>query len=231
MQMVQNRNVKYFFTVFTGLIASLAILFNALENKTLFIVFKPLTTLLIILITVLFGQKKNSFTQRIFLGLCFCLLGDTLLLFEAYFLWGLVAFLVAHLCFSWSFIAMGGFKFYLLPLLILLGVGGTYFFILYDSLGSLKIPVAVYLVVIIFMSWQGVCLRIREKDIKYTMIAIAVVLFLLSDGLLAWARFKASFPISGVLILASYWSSLLLIALSTSQKAPVCGTNEKQYLY
>jgi len=229
--MVQNRNAKYIFTVFTGVIASLAILFNALENIALFIVFKPLTTLLIILITVLFGQKKNSFTQPIFLGLCFCLLGDTLLLFEAYFLWGLVAFLIAHLCFAWSFIAIGGFKFYLLPVLILLGVGGTYFFVLYDSLGSLKIPVAVYLGVIIFMSWQGVCLRIREQHIKYTMIAIAVILFLLSDGLLAWAKFKATFPLSGILILASYWSSLLLIALSTSKKAQVHGTSQKQHLY
>jgi uncharacterized membrane protein YhhN len=150
------------------------------------------------------------------------LAGDTLLLKEAYFIWGLVAFLMAHLCFSFSFMSLGGFKFYLIPLLLLLVFGISYYWMLYDGLQALKIPVLIYLIVILFMGWQGISLRIWKNELPYTLVFAAVLLFITSDALLAWAKFKASFHWDGVLILSTYWISIFSIGLASTieQKKP-----------
>ena len=42
------------------------------------------------------------------MGLFFCLVGDSFLLFESYFMWGLASFLVAHLIFLYAFIKRQG---------------------------------------------------------------------------------------------------------------------------
>jgi uncharacterized membrane protein YhhN len=150
------------------------------------------------------------------IGLCFCLLGDTLLLEDSYFALGLAAFLMAHLYFSYGFICLGGFKKYRFPLLLLGAFGLVYYYILFDRLNALKIPVLLYFLVILFMAWQGIGLRIWKATLPYTLIALAVVLFISSDGLLAWAKFKAPFTWDGILILATYWASIFLLALSTT---------------
>jgi len=209
---------NYSKTIFTSVIflmALCAILSDSYGQEYFFIVFKPLTTILILLFAVVYANKKNSYYRWVVLALCFCLLGDVLLLVESYFIGGLVAFLIAHLCFACSFISLDGFKKYLVPLIFLLVFGVTYYSILYDSLKGLKIPVLVYFVIIILMSWQGISLRIWKDHRSFTMIAIAVVLFLISDSVLAWSKFKSSFQLSGVLVLATYWSSIFLIAVST----------------
>ncbi|NNJ89007.1 MAG: lysoplasmalogenase [Eudoraea sp.] len=199
-------------------VAFLAIFFNAIGKNELFTVLKPLTTILIILFTVFFGIRKNKFYKWVVIALGFCLVGDTLLLKEAYFIWGLLSFLIAHLCFSYSFISLGGFKSYLIPLLLLLVFGIGYYWMLYDGLRALKIPVLIYFIVILFMGWQGISVRIWKNDLSYTLIFIAVLLFITSDSLLAWAKFKAPFRWDGILILATYWISIFSIGLATTME-------------
>ncbi len=216
MQLAQQKNLKLFFSTLILFVAFLAIFFNASDKNELFIVLKPLTTILIILFAVFFGIRKNKFNKWVVIALSFCLAGDTLLLKEAYFIWGLVAFLMAHLCFSLSFISLGGFKFYLIPLLLLLVFGISYYWMLYDGLQNLKIPVLIYFIVILFMGWQGISLRIWKNELPYTLIFAAVLLFITSDALLAWAKFKGPFRWDGVLILATYWISIFSIGLAST---------------
>ncbi len=216
MQIAQQRNLKLFISTLILFVAFLAIFFNSIGKNALFIVLKPLTTILIIMFTVFFGIRKNKFYKWVVIALCFCLVGDTLLLKEAYFIWGLLSFLIAHLCFSLSFIRLGGFKFYLTPLLLLLGFGIGYYWMLYDGLQALKIPVLIYFIVILFMGWQGISVLIWRNELPYTMIFIGALLFIISDALLAWAKFKVPFHWDGILILATYWTSIFLIGLSTT---------------
>lgn len=76
-----------------------------LFNSPLFIALKPLCTISILAYLLLFRNTAiNSFSKRIGIGLFFCLVGDTFLLFESYFIWGLASFLVAHLIFLYAFI-------------------------------------------------------------------------------------------------------------------------------
>ena len=211
---------KKYITPFALLIlfaAGVAIYSDFIGNHQLYSILKPLTTILIILFTTFFGRKNSRFYKLVLLALCFCLLGDTLLLYESYFIWGLVAFLIAHVLFTLSFISINGFKTYLIPLIGLLTFGVFYYWSLYESLEGLKIPVLVYVTAIIMMSWQGMGLRIWKKSEMFALLFCAVLLFLISDSILAWAKFKQAFKGSGVLILTTYWASIFLIALATTK--------------
>ena len=64
-------------------------------------------------------------------GLVFALLGDVLLLKEAYFTYGLGAFLIAHLFFTYAFVGIDGFQTNLAVLGGLLVIALLYFRFLY----------------------------------------------------------------------------------------------------
>ncbi|MEC3966693.1 lysoplasmalogenase [Flagellimonas halotolerans] len=198
--------------------AVLAIYFGLYEHKQLFMLFKPLTTIL--MIALLFFTPKKSCVplgRMATIALAFCLLGDVLLLFEDYFLLGLVAFLLAHIFFSVAFIQYKGFYKNWIPSLILFGIGGVLFFWLRPGLGDLLLPVSIYVGIITFMALQGVGLYLRERNNTHACMAMGVLFFMLSDTLLAFAKFKAPFYLSGPLILATYWLSIGLIANATRQ--------------
>ncbi len=196
--------------------ACLAIYFGLYEDKTLFMFLKPLTTILVIAL-LLFAPKKHNarLGNMVTIALVFCLLGDILLLFESYFLFGLVAFLIAHILFSVAFIQYKGFYKNWISFLILFGIAGVLFFWLKPGLGDLLLPVAIYVMIITFMAWQGVGLYLRERNNAHALMAVGVLCFMLSDTLLAIAKFKTPFYLSGPLILATYWMSISLIANAT----------------
>lgn len=221
MRLAHRRKTKLFFGTLILLAAILAIYFKSIANAPLFTVLKPLTTILILLFAVLFGIKKSKFHKWMVIGLCFCLVGDTLLLEDSYFAFGLAAFLLAHLCFSYGFTCLGGFKKYMFPLFLLGVFGLGYYWILFDALNALKVPVLLYFLVILFMAWQGIGLRIWKATRPHTLIALGVLLFIISDGMLAWAKFKEPFPLDGILILATYWTSIFLLVLSATLEGVV----------
>ena len=94
--------------------------------------------------------------------------------------------------------------------LLLIGIG--LYSWLYPDLGALKYPVAAYVLVILFMAWQGIGIYVVEKTKAFGLIAFGTVLFLFSDSMIAVDRFKAPFEFSGMVILATYWLAIALIA-------------------
>jgi uncharacterized membrane protein YhhN len=154
------------------------------------------------------------------IGLVFCLGGDLLLLKpDDYFVFGLLSFLIAHLLFSYGFTRFGGLKTYWKPLVFVLVFTGAVFALVFEGLknDNLVIPVAVYILVISFMSWQGISLYIWKNKKAFLSIAIAAVLFMISDSMIAISSFRTSFELSGLLILITYWASITLLAHSTHQ--------------
>lgn len=193
--------------------AIIAILLQYGGNTQAFIILKPLTTLFILIIPITDGNKqfKNYLIYTV-LALLFCLMGDIFLLDDNQFIWGLASFLLAHILFTLSFVSIGRFKLYLLPLVLLFLFGLSYYIFLFQNLGDLAVPVLVYMVFIVIMSWQGVSLYIRRKEAAYLLIAIAVLLFMFSDSIIAWNKFKEPFKLSGAIILSTYWLSIALLA-------------------
>lgn len=178
-----------------------------------YVILKPLTTISIL--SLLFFIPKGlstNFTKIILVALAFCLLGDILLLDSGYFVFGLVAFLLAHILFIVAFIKHKGFWFHWASFIVLFLIGGAIFFWLKPDLGDFMVPVLFYVLVITTMAWQGIGLYLRDKTKAYAWIALAVLFFMLSDTLLAINKFKAPFDNASVLILVTYWLSIGLIA-------------------
>jgi uncharacterized membrane protein YhhN len=70
-----------------------------LRNEAFFIL-KPLCTIAILVFAIAYRNLSlKNYTLQIVAGLFFCLLGDCYLLIDAYFIYGLLSFLMAHLIF------------------------------------------------------------------------------------------------------------------------------------
>ncbi len=190
-----------------------AILVDFLDYQLLYSVFKPLTTFLIILLAVRF---RNSYSKRILLGLIFCLFGDSFLLFENYFIFGLVSFLIGHLFFLYAFIKVQGWQWPIKIGGILVTVALSILALSYANLDTLLIPVLFYISIIVLMSWQGIALT-QGGVPTYKNVGWAVSLFLLSDGLLALNMFYIPFIFSGIIILSTYWLAIFLLAETTKE--------------
>src|SRR5690606_24729457 len=184
-----------------------------------FYLLKPLTTVLIALPLVVASpgrDKRDSHVKRTMVwALALCLLGDVLLMFPKGFVAGLAAFLVGHLLFSLSFIRLGGFGAHGVSFLAVFGVGAGLFIWLRPDLGPFLVPVGLYVLVICFMAWQGLGLYLRKGGRAFGWMALGVLLFMLSDTLIAVGKFKAPFPLSGPLVLGTCWASLFLLVQAT----------------
>ncbi len=181
--------------------------------RTGYLLVKPLTTVLIIVLALLAaGPGASRYRWLTLSALVCCLTGDVLLLDSQYFILGLAAFLVAHLLFIFSFVALDRFSWDWRPLAPLLIFGLGYYGYLYPHLQGLAIPVFFYFLFIVVMVWQGVGLYYRTPEWPYRLIAAGAILFLLSDAVLAFNKFVLAFSWSGILVLTTYWLAVALLA-------------------
>lgn len=180
-------------------------------------VFKPLTTLLILVAALLPGTfPTNRYAGAIGLGLLFSLLGDIWLMLPGNrFLQGLVSFLVAHLCYVFAFLSSTktySFPWALLPLSI---VGAIILRYLWPTLNkSLKGAVSLYVAVIVVMASVAVGRASANFSIDTLSATIGALLFMASDSVLAIDRFRKPFHMAQAAVLGSYYAGQLMIALS-----------------
>lgn len=194
-------------------------------RKRLEYVFKPATLLAVLIgAGLLMRVPHDPWQARFFLsGLAFSLVGDVLLMLpgERFFLPGLVAFLLGHLCY------VVGFNPTLPPPLSLLMlipavVGGV---VLYRSIvvglrrrgeSKLLLPVAVYSVVLSLMllSAWATSFRPAWSGTRRGLAIIGASLFFASDAMLAWDRFVTPIPGGRVWIHATYHLGQIGLAAS-----------------
>src|SRR6056300_696414 len=180
--------------VLIGVSGLFAILFDLVDFPIGFYCTKPLTTLLILTLPLRFPHDQlKAYRKTVLLGLLFCLIGDSFLLFESFFIYGLASFLVGHLCFLYAFVKQQGFQWPLVPGAVLVVFAAAILFLCYDNLGALLLPILVYIGVILIMSWQGIALQQQKKEPTFQYLGLAVSLFLISDALLAINKFYIPF--------------------------------------
>ena len=193
----------------------LAILFRTRSNLKLYAVFKPLTTVLIIILALFVHLKlSGSYQLFVLIALVFALIGDIFLLRKKWFLYGIIAFSLAHLCFTAAFVSLYGFSLSLLPLIILLIFGLLIYIFLKNDLHKYAIPVAFYILIIILMVWQAVGLLYQSEAPVFWALGGAAILFLFSDFVIAYNKFKQSFEAAEPLILSTYWTAVYVFALA-----------------
>jgi uncharacterized membrane protein YhhN len=221
------------------LYTTLALLLRAEERSTRderqIWIWKPLTTVLVILACALSftrpsGAYDSTYTLLILVGLALSLLGDLLLIptdNPRAFLFGLVAFLLAHLLYISAFVY--------LQLSLDLGrnglaeavsavglalVGGAVYSFLRPGLGGMRLPVVVYILVISVMVHRalGIAWVHPGPATQPILITLGALLFYLSDAILAVNKFRLAgrMPHYRVWNLSTYYTGQLLLALSAS---------------
>lgn len=175
-------------------------------------IFKPLTMLLIGLIAIL-GQGAPSFYKNmIIIGLVFSIMGDIFLMLPTdRFVAGLVSFLIAHLFYIGAFVAgIDAFRWW--PLIPFALFGIAIYIYLAPALGKLKLPVLLYVGVIMVMAWVAWELWIQTGQSGALLAAFGAMLFVVSDAILAINRFRAPFKSARLLNLTTYFAAQWLIA-------------------
>ncbi|KKD61523.1 hypothetical protein RN22_05210 [Grimontia sp. AD028] len=179
-----------------------------------FYLFKPLTIALMMLIGMM-GGEASSYTYLILAGLAFSLVGDIFLMLpKDRFIPGLSSFLVAHILYSVAFWQQfEGPMVWWLPSLI--GAASVIvFLLLLPNLGPLLIPVGLYIAVIAQMAWGAGEFWMNAQTQVAAHAFGGALLFMVSDTVLAFDRFKGPFKTSVLLIMSTYFCAQGLITLS-----------------
>lgn len=153
---------------------------------------------------------KERVHWLVLIGLVFCAFGDGLL---HWFVIGLTAFLIGHLWYVTAFFGKWNYargRFWTFVPLLAFGVymGLTFTEALSGGPNAgLIVPVLAYIAVILTMTWAAIMTG-------HGWLILGSLLFTTSDAILAWNRFVASVPYSGVLVMVTYYSAQFLIAHS-----------------
>ena len=202
-----------------AIVSLLEITFVATNNQSLRYISKPLIIPLLGAIYLTYQQPKASFFKdNILLGLVFSWIGDVLLQMPNLFVPGLLSFLMAHVFYIIYFAKTKSdqnsfFKLRPIMLIAVMAYLVEFMYILWPTLGKMRIPVLIYGITISTMLsaalWQYQ--KLENKTALYFI--IGATLFVTSDSLLALNMFKESFSMAGILIMSTYILAQLFIVL------------------
>ncbi|WP_024617662.1 lysoplasmalogenase [Pseudomonas kilonensis] len=170
----------------------------------------------------LHDAPPSDYRRWISLGLIFSLVGDVLLAWPGdLFVFGLGAFLLAHLAYLKAYLSDCR-RPALLPLALALGIGAVLLGILVSNgLGPLLVPVIVYGLAISAMLWRALARLGTGVPKRSAWLAAAGALaFVFSDSLIGINRFVQPFHAAPYLIIVSYWLGQWGITASAFTQKP-----------
>jgi uncharacterized membrane protein YhhN len=184
--------------------------------RLLVYLFRPITMAVIISLVLEAGSHAGPYYRyAIAAGLVISLAGDVfMMLRKKRFLEGLICFLVAQVCYTFAFLSGIRLKFSSWPTLPLLIWTVLVVVILYPHLGKMRVPVIIYILVIITMARAALERSIQLPGTAALAAAAGGVFFVISDSILAFDRFVKPFRSAQAFILSAYFAAQWLIALS-----------------
>lgn len=208
--------MKEFFVLILILSGAFYLAGHYFKKPLLKYVFKPLTTIIILIFAFLQApQVSVHYREFILIGLILSLMGDIFLLWpEKQFVTGLVAFLLAHLVFILAIITDFGPYYdwqYLIPIVLYMVI---YLWIILPRSGNLVFPVVVYAIVLMLFFWQTAGRAFYLAGNSSMDAFWGAGLFVISDSILAYNRFVKNFKSAEFFIILTYWAALYFIALS-----------------
>lgn len=209
-----------FFVVFFGQLIS-----RFLESEMLDYILKPM---IMPCLALLFIYPKNNavfldkFSKLILIAFFFSWLGDIALMFDRvnpnFFLLGLSAFLIAHICYIFAFYyssqnSKNSSLFATKPYLFLplLAYGGGLFYFLLPNLHDFTIPVLIYALVISMMACFALNRKNKVNMASFNLLFYGSLLFVLSDSLIALNKFLLAIPHGGLWVMLTYMLAQYLI--------------------
>jgi uncharacterized membrane protein YhhN len=210
--MVTTKNLKIATTLFV-IISLLDFIGLVTDKHYLRLFFKPLILPSLLLLYTLASSQKNKW----YIGaLIFSFLGDTFLLFagQLYFMLGLGAFLLAHLCFIKVVIKKMGkttTNNVLLSFIIFFAFLFGLLFVLKGHLGNMQIPVIVYGLVITSFGALSFANYQQHKSKAALILLMGALVFISSDAMLALNKFYISNEYLNLMVMLSYIVAQYLI--------------------
>lgn len=195
----------------------------AISAERLQWVFKPLIMLVLGAYYYTQSTQPISLTKSVMAAIVFSWIGDISLMFqgknELYFMVGLGAFLIAHICYVMAYsqhiekkegAGLHGIQKFRFSLPIVLAGTGL-ITILYAHLGVFKIPVAVYAIVLMVMTLQALFRYGYTNTVSFWFVFVGAILFMISDSMIAVNKFLVPFELAGLAIMATYILAQFLI--------------------
>ncbi|MBS1743654.1 MAG: lysoplasmalogenase [Bacteroidetes bacterium] len=207
MQLLRKNILLIFWVVALGEIAT-----QFIDAPLPHLILKPLLLPLLI-IAVLLQTWPSKPRQLILSGAVFSFAGDVLLLLQDknpnFFIFGLVCFLITHICYSLYFLQVKKSGISLLkqkPYLLFLTLlySACLLYLLVPKLGDLRIPVIVYAIVITIMVLCSLRAYNFSAETARLSFVMGAVFFVISDSLLAINKFYSSFAGAGFFIMLTY---------------------------
>lgn len=191
-------------------------------QATLVYVFKPLTTLLLLVIALRAAAPVSPrYRAAIVVGMALSLAGDVFLMLPGpYFLHGLVAFLLAHCAYLVALTAEVRLAARTRPFVAVALVAAGLLAVLWSGVPpAMRLAVVAYVALLGAMTAQSVARHqvLRRRDSWFA--AVGGLLFMSSDTLLAFNRFHTPLPLSPLWVLGTYYGAQWLIARSISQRS------------
>ena len=189
------------------------------KNRAPLLIAKSILSLLFVMTALLQPRPVPAYYHYLLVGLIFCLIGDVCLALpqEKAFRTGLVAFLIGHVFYIFSFSSLVQISHWIsIGPFIFLGMSAFIFFWLRPHLKSMLIPVLLYIVVITVMgvgawavSWKS-SFRISGR----VLILAGSLCFYFSDVFVARDKFIKEEYLNRLLGLPLYYAGQFMLAFS-----------------
>ncbi len=183
---------------------------------------KPALMLILLILALAQPIRVSYLKTMLAAALFFSLAGDVALMLEgsgdSYFMIGLVCFLIAHLCYILLFqkirmlldrpVTPLAWFYYAVSLVTWITVSWIY----RHQLDKMTVPVIVYGATLVTMVWM-IPRAFALSNTSFGLTALAGgLLFIISDGSLAYNKFISPFPSAGIVVMLTYGMAQWLIA-------------------
>ncbi len=190
--------------VFTGILFDVHILYT---------VAKPLLMVTLALYFITASKAYPPWRVYVVIALVFSWGGDVFLMMNDMFIAGLASFLLAHIFYIIAYHKTGAASGELRPLdvkkFVLFGV--VLIWTLYPGLGDMLIPVLGYALVLLTMGIWAHKRRGATSAASFMLVSTGVILFVVSDGLIAINKFAIELPAERILVMSTYIAAQYLI--------------------
>jgi len=211
--------INVFIIIFGAILLSGLLYCEKKKDKKSLLIVKFLLSLLFVITALLQSPSVPSYYHYLLVGLIFCLIGDVCLALprESAFKVGLVAFLVGHVFYIFSFSSLIQISDWVsIGLFIIFGMSAFVFFWLRPHLKSMLIPVLLYIFVITVMAsgawavfWKSV-FQISGR----ALIFAGSLFFYFSDVFVARDKFIKEEYRNRLLGLPLYYAGQFMLAFS-----------------
>ena len=223
-----------FLLVFIAQLTAIQLDLEALRLGT-----KPLVGFSLLLWLMFDDSNQLSMRCGLIIAIGFGMLGDIFLMMpdsELMFTAGLASFLVGHLLYVVIFLYQQKFSFKHLQLPekgkllkitsgLMAGIGLLVYLYLWSDLAEMKLPVAIYIVVIALMVITAAGRYQAVSQGSFIAVMLGAGLFAVSDTILAIDRFAHPFAQANFYIMLTYMAAQFLIVTQTLQRPLITQTD------